>query len=97
MPTFASSCIIATFEGSKSLHISSTWIGVGLIVRTTCSFVQRAVQRETERDLRRETVYCSPACDCWKGSLPSKGGIRVHACFWLRLEGLEVGVQSQGP
>ena len=27
------------------------------------------VQRERERDLREETVYCSPAGDCGKGSL----------------------------
>ena len=27
------------------------------------------LQRERERDLREETVYCSPAWDCGKGSL----------------------------
>ena len=27
------------------------------------------VRRERERDLREETVYCSPAWDCGKGSL----------------------------
>ena len=25
--------------------------------------------RDTERDLRKKTVYCSPAWDCEKGSL----------------------------